>query len=202
MKASLQSFTHSCLVPIRTILEEYFELWHRTIFDACVQTCSMKNSRWMQFPFHYCSYTIHLLNKTRTAVKNNYKLEYISKFREDANQSIELDKTLLIDSLSPHSTRTCFKYLRSFSSNLLPYRMHWQNLSAKSINTIANLLNTFSIYVTSLSTSLPNPQNPEIVLCNFEINTYEVPELLLKASTSCKSPDPTTNVSSTAAQIY
>ena len=43
-----------------------------------------------------------------TAAKNNNNLEYISKLPEDANQSIELDKTLLIDSLSPHSTRTFF----------------------------------------------------------------------------------------------
>ena len=135
-----------------TTLEEFFELWHRTIFDACVQSCSLKTSRRMQFPYYYSSYTIHLLNKLRTAVKNNYNFEYISKLREDANQSIELDKTLLIDSLSPHSTRTCFKYLRSFSSNLLPNQMHWQNLSANSSKTIANLFNSFfcSIYGTSL----------------------------------------------------
>ena len=175
-----------------TALEEYFELWHRTIFDACVQSCSLKTSRRMQFPYYYSSYTIHLLNKLRTAVKNNYNLEYISKLREDANQSIELDKTLLIDSFSPHSTRTCFKYLRSFSSNLLPNQMHWQNLSANSSKTIANLFNSFfcSIYGTSLSTSLPIPQNPEIFLRNFKINIYEVYELLLKASTSCRSSGP------------
>ena len=175
-----------------TTLEEYFELWHRTIFDACVQSCSLKTSRRMQFPYYYSSYTIHLLNKLRTAVKNNYNLEYISKLREDANQSIELDKTLLIDSLYPHSTRTCFKYLRSFSSNLLPNQMHWQNLSANSSKTIANLFNSFfcSIYGTSLSTSLPIPQNPEIFLRNFKININEVSELLLKASTSCRSSDP------------
>ena len=47
-----------------------------------------------------------------------------------------------------------------------------------------------SIDGTSLSTSLPNPQNPKIVLRNFKIYIYEVSELSSKASTSCRSSDP------------
>ena len=145
--------TNSDMLP--TTVEEYFELWHKGIFVACVQSCSIKSSRRMQFPYYCPSYTIHLLNKIRTAAKINYNLEYISKLREDANQSIELDKTILIDSFSPHSTRTCFKYQRSFSSYLLPNQTHCHNLSANSNKTIANLFNSFfcSIYGTSLSTS-------------------------------------------------
>ena len=117
----------------------------------------------------------------------------ISKSKSIRSQHFIKDRTFLRDGkLSPLSTRTCFKYLRSFSSNLLLNQMHWQNLSAKSSKTIANLFNSFfsSIYGTSLSTSLPIPQNPEIFLRNFKINIYEVSELLLKASTSCRSSDP------------
>ena len=145
MKASLQIFTHTCLVPIRKCCQHFWKkILSPTIFDACVQSCSMKTSRRMQFHYYYSSYTIHLLSMLRTAAKNNYNLEYISKLREDDNQS-ELDKTLLIDSLSPHSTRTCFKNLRS-PSNLLPNQTHWQNLSANSSKTIANLFNFFLLY--------------------------------------------------------
>ena len=123
--------------------EECFELLNRIIFDACVQSCSMKTSPWMQFCYYYSSCTIHLPNKLRLAPKNNQNIKHLSNLREDANQSIKLDTTFLIDSFSPHSTRTCFKCLPSFSSNHLPHQMHWQNLSANSSKAIANLLNCF-----------------------------------------------------------
>ena len=128
MEASLQFFTHSCLVPFRTCLRSMR-------FDACVQSCFVKNSRWMQFPYYYFSNAIHLLNKICTAAKGNYKLEHLLKLREVANLSIQLAKTLLIDSLCTHSTRSCFKNLRSFSSNQTKPK-YWQNLSENSSKAI------------------------------------------------------------------
>ena len=47
--------------------------------------------------------------------------------------SIELDKSFSIDSLSPNSTRSCFKHLRSLSRNHLPNQMHWEHIKAGTI---------------------------------------------------------------------
>ena len=84
--------------------------------------------------------------------------------------SIELDKCIFIDNLSPKSTRSCFKYLRSFSLVSWPNRMHWKHIKASTTNIhVANLFNSYfsSVYQTSSATFLPT------VCAGYENRTFD-----------------------------
>ena len=109
--------------------DDYVAFWYQVLMNAINESCHRKTNRRLEFPYFYSSYSIHMINKLRTAAKNNYEPTYQKKLKDDIQNSIELDKTILIDSLSPNSTRSCFKYLRSFSLNHLPNQMHWKHIT-------------------------------------------------------------------------
>ena len=106
--------------------------------------------------------------------------------------SVELDKTVLLENLSPVSTRSCFKFLRSFSSNRLPNQMNWNTLKANTSNEIANLFNSHfsSVFQKSLDIPLQPPELPTSRLEDFTINPSEVADLLSKTKTCSLSSDP------------
>ena len=133
-----------------------------------------------------------MINKLRTAAKNKYEPTYQKKLKDDIQNSIELDKTILIDSLSPNSTPSCFKYLRSFSLNHLPNQMHWKHIKASTNIHIVNLFNSYfsSVYQTSNSTFLPIAENPLVFLQDMTVEISMVEALLSSASSNCSSSDP------------
>ena len=98
----------------------------------------------------------------------------------------------MIDSLSPNSTRSCFKYLRSFTLNHLPNQMHWKHVKASTNTHIANLFNSYfsSVYQTSNSTFLPIAENPLVFLQDMTVEISMVESLFSSASSNCSSSDP------------
>ena len=124
--------------------------------------------------------------------QNNYEPTYRKKLKDDIKNSIELDKTLLIDSLSPNSTPSCFKYLRSFSLNHLPDQMHWKHIKASTNIHFANLFNFnfSSVYKTSNATILPIAENSQVILQDMTVEISIVEALLSSASSNCSSSDP------------
>ena len=107
--------------------------------------------------------------------------------KDDIQNSIELDKAVLIDSPSPNSIRSCFKYLRSFSPNHFPNQMHWKHIKASTNIQIANLFNSYfsSVYQTSNSTVLPIAENPLVFLQDMTVEISMVEALLSSASSNC-----------------
>ena len=118
---------------------------------------------------------------------NNYEPTYQKKLKDDIQNSIELEKTIMIDSLSPNSTRSCFKYLRFIFLNHLPNQVHWKYIKASSNIHIANLFNSYfsSVYQTSNSTFLPL-----VFLQDMTVEISMVEALLSSASSNCSSSDP------------
>ena len=60
----------------------------------------------LELPCSYLSHSIHMISKLHTAAKNKYEPTYQRKLKDDIQNSFELDKTFVIDSLSPNSTRS------------------------------------------------------------------------------------------------
>ena len=173
-------------------MEEYFSLWQQTVLYALNMSCKIKTSRRSQYPYFYSSHSIHLINKLRTAKKCNYRNGTTERLKQEISLSVELDKTVLLENLSPVSTRSCFKFSRSFSSNRLPNQMNWNTLKANTSNEIANLFNSYfsSVFQKSLDIPLQPPELPTIRLEDFTINPSEVADLLSKTKTCSLSSDP------------
>ena len=153
-------------------------------------SCHRKANRRVEFPIFYTSQIIHEINKLCTAAKNNYEPIY-QKLKDDIQISIELDKPILIDSLSPNSPPSCFKYLRSFSPNHLPNQMDWKHFKASTNNLIARLFNFYfsSVYKTRNATFLPIIENPHMFLQGVKIDVSMVEALPSIASSNCSSSD-------------
>ena len=136
--------------------DDYVAFWYQALMNGINASCLRKTNRKLEFPHFYSSHSIHMIKKLGTAVKNNYEPTYQTKLKDDIQNSIELDKTILIDSESPSSTRSCFKYLRSFSLYHLSNQMHWKHIKASTNNHIANLFNSYfsSVFQTSKATFL------------------------------------------------
>ena len=173
-------------------MEEYFLLWQQTVMYALSMSCRIKTTRRSQYPYFYSSHSIHLINKLRTAEKCNYRNGTIERLKLDVSVSVELDKTVLLENLSPVCTRSCFKFLRSFSSNRLPNQMNWNTLKANTSNKIANLFNSYfsSVFQKSLDIPLQPAELPTIRLNDFTLNPSEVADLLSKTKTCSLSSDP------------
>ena len=173
-------------------IEEYFSLWQQTVLYAINMSCKIKTSRRSQYPYFYSSHSIHQINKLRTAKKCNYRNGTIERLKQEISLSVELDKTVLLENLSPVSTRSCFKFLRSFSSNRLPNQMNWNTLKANTSNEIANRFNSYfsCVFQKSVDIPLQPPELPTIRLEDFTINPSEVADLLSKAKTCSLSSDP------------
>ena len=169
--------------------DDYVSFWYQVLTNAINASCQRKTNRRQEFPYFYSSHSIHMINKLRTAEKNNYNPEFKKKLVDDIQNSIELDKTILIESLSPNSTRSCFKYLRSFSLNHLPNQMHWKHVKASTSIDIANLFNSYfsSVYQSSTEISIPSVVNPQICLQEMTIDISVVHELLSKVSSNSSS---------------
>ena len=120
--------------------------------NAVSASCHRKTNKTLEFPDSYSSHTIHLINKLHTDAKNNYEPTYQKELQDDIQNAIELDKTILIDSLLPNSTRSCFKYLRSFSPNHLLNQMHWKPIKASTNIHTTNLFNYYSALYTKQAT--------------------------------------------------
>ena len=117
--------------------------------------------------------------------------QHIRRSWRTTYKSIKLDKTILIESLSPNSTRSCFKY-RPFSVNHLPNQMHWKHIKTSTNIHIANLFNYYfsSVYQTSNSQFLPIAENPLVFLQDMTVEISMVEALLSSASSNCSSSDP------------
>ena len=133
-----------------------------------------------------------MINKLPTAEKCNYTNGTIERLKQEISLPVELDKTVLLENLSPVSTRSCFKFLRSFSSNRLPNQMNWKTLKAITSNEIANLFNRYfsCVFQKCLDIPLQPPELPTIRLNDFTINPSEVADLLSKTKTCSLSSDP------------
>ena len=108
-------------------IEDNVRDWYSEIMAVINFACCKKTKRRQQLRYFYSSHTVHLLIKYRTASRLNNNNLRLSSLQYDIDQSIELDKTSLFESLSPTSTRDCFKYLRSFTRKRLPNQMHWKD---------------------------------------------------------------------------
>ena len=117
-------------------------MWQQTVMDALNVSCKIKTTHRLQFPYFYSSYFFHLINKLSTAKKANYRSATIERLQQEVSLSVELDKTVLIEKLCPHSTCSCFRFLLSFSSNLWPNHKNWKNLKTNNSNKIADLFNS------------------------------------------------------------
>ena len=109
---------------------DYVDSWYAQINHAILLSCAHKTKRRQQLPYYYSSHTVHLLNKHHSISKRTANTNHLASIQQDLNNLIELDKTCLLESLRPNSTRDCFKYLRSFTKRKLPNQMHWMNRKA------------------------------------------------------------------------
>ena len=186
----LLSFPNSSVFQF--VFDDYVAFWYQVLMNASNASCHRKTNRRLEFPCFYYSHSIHMINKLRTAAKNIYEPTYQKKLKDDIQNSIELDKTILIDSLSPNSSRSCFKYMRSFSLNHLPNQIHWKPIKASTNIHIANLFISYfsSVYQTRSSTFLPIAENPLVFLQDMTVEIPMVEALLSSASSICSSSDP------------
>ena len=83
----------------------------------------------------------------RSVKKGNYRNGTIEMLQQKVSLFVELDKAVLLDKRSPHSTRSCIKFLRFFSSSRLPNQMNRKNLKTNTSKKIADL---FKSYISSL----------------------------------------------------
>ena len=160
--------------------------------------CCKKTKRRQQLPYFYSSHTVHHLNKYRTASRPNNNNLRLSKLQYDIDQSFELDKTCLFESLSPNSTRDCFKYLRSFTRKLLPIQMHWKDKKATNSLEIANLMFDYfcSLFLPRWNSALYAHENPSLLLNRLQISVVQVETSLASASTTCLTNDKPSNLCS------
>ena len=148
--------------------------------------CCIKTKRRQQLRYFYSSHTVHLLNKHRTASRLNNNNLRLSSLQYDIDQSIELDKTSLFESLSPNSTRDCFKYLRSLTRKRLLNQMHWKDKKATNSFELANLMNDYfcSVFLPRSNSALFAHDNPSILLTMLQISDVQVETSLDSASTT------------------
>ena len=77
---------------------------------ALNMSCKIKTCRLLQLPYFCSSYSIHLINKLRTAKKCNNRNGIIEQLRQEVSWFVELDERVLFENLSLQSTRFCFKF--------------------------------------------------------------------------------------------
>ena len=118
--------------------------WYQVLMNAISASCHRETNRTPEFPYFFSSHTIYLNIRLDTDAKNNYEPTYQKELQDDIQYAFELDKTILIDSLLPNSTRSCFKYLRSFCPNHLLNQMHWKHNKA---STNIHTTNPFNYYL-------------------------------------------------------
>ena len=127
------------------------------LMNAINASCHRKANRRVEFPIFYSSQTIHEINKLCTAAKNNYEPKYQKKLKDDIQISIQLDKPILIDSLSPNSTPSCFKLVFKSCPELLA------PLVTKIFNTIIKSKQWPDFWKCSTIKSVLKSGNPENV---------------------------------------
>ena len=143
---------------------DYVDSWYAQINHAILLSCAHKTKRRQQLPYYYSSHTVHLLNKHHSISKRIANTNHLASIQQDLNNSIELDKTCLLESLRPNSTRDCFKYLRSFTKRKLPNQMYWMIRKASTSIEIAILLNDHfcSVFVEKHEIQILQPEKPTI----------------------------------------
>ena len=170
---------------------DYVDSWYAQINHAILSSCAQKTKRRQQLPYYYSSHTVHLLNKHHSISKRTANTNHLASIQQDLNNSIELDKTCLLESLRPNSTRDCFKYLRSFTRRKLPNQMHWMNRKASTSIEIAILLNDYfcSVFLEKHEIQILQPEKPTIFLSDLHVNLKKVEKALKFAKTSCITND-------------
>ena len=143
---------------------DYVDSWYAQINHAIFLSCAHKTKRRQQLPYYYSSHTVHLLNKHHSISKRTANTNHLASIQQDLNNSIEVDKTCLLESLRPNSTRDCFKYPRSFTKRKLPDQMHWMNRKASTSIEIAIILNDYfcSVFLEKHEIQILQPEKPTI----------------------------------------
>ena len=124
-------------------MEKYSSLWQQTVMDALNMSWKIKTTQRLQFPSFYSSHSIHWIKKFRAAKSCSYRNGTIGRIQQEVSLSVKVDKTVLTENLSPHSTHSSFNFLRAFSSNRLLNQLNWQKLLANTSNNCADLFNGF-----------------------------------------------------------
>ena len=65
----LLSFPSSSFFQIS--FDEYVAFWYQVLINAINASCHRKTNSRLEFPLFYSSFSIHMINKLRTAAKNN-----------------------------------------------------------------------------------------------------------------------------------
>ena len=170
---------------------DYVDSLYAQINHAILLSCAHKTIRRQQLPYNYSLHTVYLLNKHHSISKRTANTNPFASIQQDLNNSIELDKTCLLESLRPNSTRDCFKYLRSFTKRKLPNQMHWMNRKASISIEIAILLNDYfcSVFLEKHEIQILQPEKPTIFLSDLHVNIKKVEKALELAKTSCITND-------------
>ena len=159
---------------------------------ALDSACPRKTHRRNEFPSYFSSHSIHMANKLRTARKHG-KLDRISILERDLEHSIQLDKAIHLSSFSVANTKSCFNYLRNFSSTRdIPSDIHWGDVIATTeLHSAANIFNDYflSVYAPGAVASVQSLPAATIKLCDLSFSVSDVESLLFNIKTGICSVD-------------
>ena len=121
--------------------------------------------------------------------------QYLSQLENDFSNSVELDKTLLIQRFSPNSSRHVFMFLNQFKSTQpVPTKLFWGRKQVESDVLISETFNQYFASVYQVSESSPSAggslADSEIKLSEVDVSPSIVGELLAK----CKETRSTDNI--------
>ena len=201
-KSSLNSESFSrAISPLYSILHsnchnEFIDKFNETVCQALDSSCRKITTRRKDFPFYFSSHSIHIANKLRTPNNLNcFNRQYLSQLENDFSNSVELDKTLLIQRFSPNSSKHAFMFLDQFKSTQpVPTKLFWGRKQVESDVLISETFNQYFASVYQLSENSPSAggglADSEIKLSEVDVSPSIVGELLAK----CKETRSTDNI--------
>ena len=128
-------------------------------------------------------------------ISNCFNPQYLSKLENDFSNSVELDKTLLIQRFSPNSSKHAFMFLNQFKSTQpVPTKPFWERKQVESDVLISETFNQYFASVYQVSESSPSAggslADSVIKLSEVDVSPSIVGELLAK----CKETRSTDNI--------
>ena len=153
------------------------------MFHVCYN-CSVatKRAKRRDLPTFYSSHSVHLLNKLNTRRRRtNYHSQSvdISSLERDLQHSLELDKTVFIQSFRSYTPNDCFKFLRTVNKNpAIPQFVSWVNATAGDDLSKAQLFNNYFI-------SVFDSASPRIVPCALPDSHIRLDDVFISVGDVC-----------------
>ena len=109
----------------------FCEKWYNVIHSALNLSIKQKRDKRIDIPFYFSSHTVHISNKVNTEKRRHGTSGKLLALRNELQDSIELDKRVLVSNFSNFNTNDCFKLVKSMSgSSFIPGKNYCDNASA------------------------------------------------------------------------